>query len=53
MQESLQQQVEQVSLLLEHNLPSSLIHRATQLQVHMDQILATLLHRYVNIMSKS
>lgn len=55
MQESLQQQVEQVSLLLEHqhNLPSSLIHRATQLQVHMDQILATLLRRYVNIKSRS
>lgn len=36
MQESLQQQVEQVSLLLEHqhNLPSSLIHQATQLQVN-------------------
>lgn len=55
MQESLQQQVEQVSLLLEHqhNLPSSLIHQATQLQVHMDQILATSLRRYVNIKSKS
>lgn len=36
MQESLQQQVQQVSSLLEeadHNLPTSLIHQATQLQV--------------------
>lgn len=55
MQESLQQQAEQVSLLLEHqhNLPSSLIPRATQLQVPMDQIPATLLRRYVNVKSKS
>lgn len=55
MQGSLQQQVEQVSLLLEHqhNLPSSLIHQATQLQVYMDQIPATLLRGYINIKSKS
>ncbi|MEQ2285537.1 hypothetical protein AMECASPLE_032904 [Ameca splendens] len=43
MQESLQQQAEQVTSLLEeadqHKLPASLIHQATQLQSELDSVL--------------